>query len=137
MGVESIGTGLKTTLSISGLRVYAPNELPDSINELPAALILPRGVAYKQTFGDATATSIYTFRIVLLLTKQDAPSAFNEILDYIEPTGTKSLVAKVAADRTLNSSCDTSWVSDNLGLGTTNWGRVSYLSTEFLLEAYA
>ena len=136
MGMESIGTGIKSTINISGLRVYASNELPDSVNELPALLILPSGVRYKQTFGDSTATSIYSFRLIIVLSRADTPSAFNAILDYAEQTGDKSIVAKVAADRTLSGSCDTSWVSDNLGIGSTKWGNTSYLTTEFLLEAY-
>jgi len=135
MGIETIGTGLKTILEgISGLRVFAPNELPDSIPEFPAALILPGETNYEAAMG---GDYDWTLRVLILLGKQDTPSAFNEILDYIEPTGAKSVITKVKADPTLDSSCDTSRVIRNLGVGATMWGGIAYLSTEFEIAIYA
>lgn len=134
MGIEAIGTGLKTTLSISGLRVFAPNELPDSVNQLPAALILPGETNYGTSFG---ADYNYSLRILILVAKQDSPSAFNKILDYIEPTGSSSVLAKVKADRTLDGSCEDCKVLRNLGVGATVWGGITYLSTEFEVAIWA
>ena len=49
MGIEAIGDGIKTRLNtIAGLRVYAPKEVPDSL-ELPCALILPGESIYATT----------------------------------------------------------------------------------------
>ena len=79
MSLETIGNGIKTRLAtISGLKVFAPNELPDSINQLPAALILPGETSYDATFDDKAD---YRFRIIIVATKQDAPSALNRLLD--------------------------------------------------------
>ena len=127
MGIEAVGTGLKAVLSISGLHVYAPNELPDTPT-IPAAIILPG-----ETIYDATFDNSYDFkvRLILLLAKQDMPSAAGRILDYIEPTGDLSVLAKLKADKTLNSTCDSSQVIRNLGVGSTVWGGITYLSTEF------
>jgi hypothetical protein len=135
MGIESIGTGLKTVLSaISGLRVFAPSELPDSVNDLPCALILLGETDYNADFSD---NHDLNFRILILLAKQDAPSAFNKIIDYIEPTGSSSILATIEADLTLSSTCDTCKVVKNLGIGATNWGGITYLSTEFEIAIYA
>jgi len=129
MGIESIGTGLKTVLDgISKLRVYAPNQLPDSVNQLPAALILPGEASYDQDFS---ADYDYMLRVVIIIAKQDSPSAFNKILDYIEPTGDYSVLATVQASPTLGDTCAAAVVKRNLGVGATNWGGINYLSTEF------
>jgi len=71
------------------------------------------------------------------MTKQDSPSAFNKIYDYIEPTGTSSVLAKIEADLTLGGTCDTCRVIRNSGMGATNWGGITYLSTEFEIAIYA
>ena len=133
MSLETIGNGIKTRLqTISGLKVFAPNELPDAINQFPCALILPGETRYHAMFsGDAD----YIFRILILFTKQDAPSALNKMLDYIELTGTYSVKAAIEADGTLNGSADSSEVKRNLGIGVTSWGGYNYLSTEFELLA--
>jgi len=129
MSLETIGTGIKTRLqTISGLQVFAPNELPDTINHFPTALILPGETRYNAHFG---GDADYILRIIVLITKQDQPSALNKLLDYIELTGTYSVKAAIDADTTLNGSADDCRVTRNLGIGTTDWGGVGYLSTEF------
>ena len=127
MGIETAGTGLKTALDISGLRVYAPNELPDSVNP-PCALILAGETNYEAAFE---ADYDYILRLIILVAKQDSPSAFDKILPYIEPTGSSSVIAKVKAAPTLGGNCDVARVRRNLGIGATNWGGIMYLSTEF------
>lgn len=134
MGIEAIGDGIKVNLNtIAGLRVYAPKELPDSL-ELPCALILP-GVSEYATAYDQDYD--LTFRIVICIAKQDTPSAFNAILDYIEAVGVKSIFAAIDADRTLNASCGTCKLQRNLGVGSTAWGGIIYLSTEFELAIWS
>lgn len=134
MSLEAIGSGIKTRLeTIPGLKVFAPNALPDAINQFPAALILPGETNYNAMFsGDAN----YVFRVIILITKQDTPSALGKLLDYIELTGTYSVKAAIETDSTLNGSADDSRVSRNLGIGATVWGGYSYLSTEFLLDVW-
>lgn len=131
MTLKTIGTGIKTRLeTISGLRVFAPNELPDSINQFPCALILPGDVTYDATFDDAADLR---YRILLLVSKQDSPSAFNKLLDYLEVTGTYSVKAAIEADSTLGGTASDCRVSNNKGASSTVWGGHMYLSTEFEL----
>lgn len=134
MAMEAMGAGLKTILStISGLHIYAPAELPDSIDP-PCALILPGETLYDIDF-DADYDCV--LRLVILIAKPDQPSAINKILDYIEPTGVNSIVAAVKVDRTLSSSCADAKVIRNLGVGFTTWGGINYISTEFIIQIWS
>ena len=134
MGIETIGTGIKVLLdTIAQLRVYAPNEIPDSL-ELPCALILPGPSEYATAY-DLSYDLIY--RIVVCVAKQDTPSAFNKILDYIDTTGAKSIWLKLNADTTLNGTADASKLVSNTGVGYTPWGAIVYLSTEFELQVWS
>ncbi len=129
MGIEAVGDGLKVNLSaIAGLRIFALKELPDKIPETPCVLILLGETEYDTSFS---ADYDFILRVIIFLAKQDSPSAFNSILDYIEATGASSVVAKVQADRTLNASCQDCKVTKNLGIGATTWGGITYLTTEF------
>jgi hypothetical protein len=135
VSIETIGTGLKTRLdTITGLRVFAPNELPGSANELPAAFIIPGGVDYNSDFS---ANYALTFRVVIAVTRQDEATAHDAILTYMEPSGTNSVLAAIEADRTLNGTCDTARVLRNLGIRTWTMGGVDYLATEFEVLVYA
>ena len=134
MGIETIGLGIKTRLNtIAKLRVYAPSEMPDTL-ELPCALILPGVSEYAQAYD---LDYDLAFRIVICVAKQDTPSAFNDILDYIEAVGAKSVFAAIHADLTLNGSCDTCKLQRNLGVGGIVWGGIGYLSTEFELAIWS
>uniref|UniRef100_A0A6H1ZQI4 Putative tail protein n=1 Tax=viral metagenome TaxID=1070528 RepID=A0A6H1ZQI4_9ZZZZ len=134
MGIEAIGDGIKTRLdTIAGLRVYAPKQLEDKL-ELPCALVLLGPSSYATTY-DPDYDCV--FRIVVCLAKQDTPSAFNNMLDYIEPAGAKSIFAAVNGDNTLNGSCSASKLARNLGIGNTVWGGIVYLSTEFELQVWS
>jgi len=138
VGLESIGDGIKTRLAtISALKaVYAPKELRDTYNSFPCAIIMPGETNYDQTFT-ATGTYISRFRIIVLISKGDTPSALNKLMDYMEPTGTNSIKAAIYGDSTLNGSADDCELDRNLGYGIMTFGRVTYLSTEFDLVVYA
>ncbi|MBA7602019.1 hypothetical protein ES703_09104 [subsurface metagenome] len=136
MGIETIGTGIKTRLqTISALRkVYAPNELRDSINSFPSAIIMPAPTDYDQSFDGLFKT---LWRIIVLISKQDTPSALNKLIDYMEPTGTNSIKAAIYGDCTLNGTADDCELQRNLGFGFMAFGGINYLSTEFELIVYA
>lgn len=135
MNIESIGDGLKVALAeittISA--VYAPKEIPDTLNSSISALILPGETEFDETFGDDHSA---TFRIIIVLGKNDQPSALNKILDYITPTGVSSVLAALKADRTLGGACEDLKVLRNLGTGSIIWGGIVYLSTEFEVIVY-
>lgn len=135
MGLEAIGNGLKTRLqTISDLaRVYAPNELPNTINEFPVALILPGETEFNRTFTNKITV---TLRVLILVSKQDNPTALSRLLDYIDPTGSDSVYAAIAGDSTLNSNAEDAFVTRCSGAGATTWGGYVYLSTEFEVICY-
>lgn len=129
MSVETIGTGLKTAIAtITGLQVFAPNELPDTINSYPAAIVLPGVLKYHRTHDDMWDTS---FRIVVLFAKQDTPSAMAKMVPYMELSGTYSIKAAIENDRQLGGVADDLRVETCSGAGYTTWGGVTYLSTQF------
>lgn len=129
MSIEAIGDGLKTTLSIAGLRVYSLKELPDKVST-PSAVMALGETEYHSAYGSPYDAD-FTIRLIILLGKSDTPSAANKMLDYIEPDGARSIPKEVEADPTLAASCQAAIVIKNLGLTVTNWGGVEYLSTEF------
>ncbi len=133
--MEAMGNGLKVRLqTISDIkRVFACNELPNVVNEFPVALILPGEVEFNQSFTNKIDV---TFRILILMSKQDNPTAYNRLLDYIDPTGSDSVYAAISGDQTLGGSADAAFVTKCSGAGATIWGGQVYLSTEFEVVAY-
>ncbi len=136
MAVEAIGTGIKATILATigtGLRVYATNEIPDTL-ELPCVLIMLGPGKYATAF-DGSFDQV--FRLILCIAKQDSPAAFNKLLDYVDDVGAKSLFAALDADRTLNATCSASKLDNHSGAGSTQWGKIAYLSTEFELQVWS
>jgi hypothetical protein len=136
VSIESIGTGVKTTILAaipSGLRVYATNEIPDSL-ELPCVLVMMGTGEYATTF---LRTFDQAFRLILCIAKQDSPSAFVRLLDYVNEAGGSSLFAALDADRTLDGTCSASKLASHTGAGSTTWGGTVYLSTEFELQVWS
>jgi hypothetical protein len=138
VSIKAIGSGIKTNLgSVTGLKhIYAPNELPESVNEFPAAVIQHVGTAYGISMGGDSAHDRHDFTIKVLLTNQDQPTAFNALLDYLARTGDNSIVQKLRADKTLAGSASGFTVISNSGQSLITWGGVQYLGTEFSLEVY-
>jgi len=136
VSIEAIGTGIKTTILTTiatGLRVYASNEIPDSL-ELPCVLIMVGPGKYATAF-DSSFDQV--FRLILCLAKQDSPAAFNKLLDYVDDVGARSLFAALNADRTLGATCSTSKLDSHSGAGSTQWGNIAYLSCEFELQVWS
>ena len=136
MSIEAVGTGIKTTILTTiptGLRVYATNEIPDSL-ELPCVIVM-LGPGDYATAYDSSYDQV--FRLIVCVAKQDSPSAFNRLLDYIDDVGAKSIFAALDADRTLNASCSASKCASHSGAGSTAWGNQVYLSTEFQLQVWS
>ena len=136
MSMLEIGDGLKTRLqTIHGLRVYSIKELPDSVNQFPTALILPGETTYVTTLN--STNSDYSFRVILLFSKQDTPSAISKMLPYMAVSGDKSVVAAIHGDRTLDGNAEDVKVILNHGVSGLTWGGVIYLSTEFAVQVWA
>jgi hypothetical protein len=133
--IETIGDGLKTrlqTIAATSLRqVYAPDEIPDQVNAPPVALILPGTIQYHGSHGNQWRP---TFRILVLMTKQDQPSALAKLLPLMEPTGAASIKAAIEGDRTLGGIDVDAMVVSNSGFGPITWAGTTYLGTEFEVE---
>lgn len=138
MSIEAIGSGIKTNItSCTGLKhIYAPSEMPESVNEFPAAIIQHTGTAYGITMGGDSSHDRHDFTIKVLLTNQDQPTAFNALLDYLARTGTNSIVQKIRADQTFGGAASGVTVISNSGQSLITWGGIQYLGTEFALEVY-
>ena len=131
MGVESIGEALGVRLkTINNLRVYTPDKLPKTVNQFPCALIMPGTISYHDTHGGASYYTII-YRVIIAVTNQDQPEKLNKLFDYIEPSGTYSVVAAIEGDRTLGGTASGCMVFTNAGIGFTTWGGQNLLSTEF------
>ena len=134
-GLKAIGSGLKTQIeTISDIaHVYAPNELPNVVNEFPSAIILPGETTYDESFTNKIGVS---FRILILISKQDNPAALNRLLDYMDTSGSDSVYAAIGGDTTLGGACDFTLLISCSGAGATTWGGYVYLSTEFIVRCY-
>ena len=136
MGMLEIGDGLKIRLeTIRGLRVHSTKELPDSINQFPSAVILPGETTYVTSLR--SNDSDYNFRVILLFSKQDTPSAISKMLPYLAPSGEKSVVEAIHGDRTLDGNAEDVKVVSNRGISSLTWGGTAYLATEFLVQVWA
>lgn len=141
MGLLAIGQGLKTRLltipSFKG--VYAPDELPVAVNMFPSALIIPTPTDYHRAMP-LTKHADYSFRIPILMARQDQAIAFGIIATFIAnygDTDTKeSVIVAIEADRTLGGVAGDTIVRRNSGFGKIEWGNpaIPYYSTEFIVE---
>ena len=136
MNILEIGDGIKTRLqTIQGLKIYSCKELPDSINQFPAALIIPGETAYVTTLSSTDAD--YNFRVILAFSRADSPSAISKMLPYIGVDGDESIVEAIHGDVTLDGQVETSKVTRNLGIASLTWGGQIYMSTEFLIQVWS
>lgn len=125
---EAIATALKT---ISGLRVY--DTAPESIGELPAAYILPRGGSYDSTFGGSME---HRLEVVLLVQRGGSLSEAQDQLDsYLAASGTKSIKAAVdAAD--LTGHADTIRLEGYRDYGGMEFAGQGYLGCKFDITVF-
>lgn len=103
MTLATVRAGLAARLeTISGLRVYTTP--PDSVQELPAAVIAFRGpvATYDHVLG--APDTKYRFEVLLLVGSADEGQAQQDLEPYVNPTGASSV--KAAVDGTLGGNAD-------------------------------
>jgi len=134
MGLETIGTGIKTRLqTISALkRVYAPNETPESINEWPVAVITHDSTPAALTMG--SNHWLHRFTVMLLVTDQDSASAFDKLIPFKEGTGTSSVEAALRGDVTLGGVASAVINIEKGEDSILSYGGQQYLGTTFDFE---
>lgn len=138
-GIEAAGQGLKTRLETIKTansdyckRVYAPDELPDSLNELPCFVIFVKNIEYNESH-DGGMTVIYGVQVIM--TKTDSPGRAEMLIDYMEESGNYSINAAVNSDYTLGGTCGGAVLKRCGGISTIEWGGIKYFALEFEVEA--
>ena len=133
MTLATIRTGIQTRLqTISGLRVF--DRPPDSVNDYPCALILPKGGEYDTEFGAGTK---YTFEITILVSRAaDVDRAQTKIDPYIDRSGAKSVYAAVDGDVTLGGAAETCRVTGFKDYGGFEYGGILYFGVKFDVEIW-
>ena len=127
--IENARDGVKALLeNIAGLRVY--DHEPESVNELPAALIRfdSRGAAL--TLSGSTFTGILT--VTVLLSKADRQQASEEIGAYMDPLGTKSIEAQLDSDNTWGGNVDDGRVTKVGGVRDVDIAGGRFLAAELV-----
>tara|TARA_R110000787_G_scaffold135015_2_gene247346 strand:- start:1487 stop:1909 length:423 start_codon:yes stop_codon:yes gene_type:complete len=104
---SDIAAGIATTLRGNVTELLAFDFPPDSVNQFPAAVVIPEPIDTEIVIQGNTINP--TFRIVFLVGSADAAEGFRALYDHIDPVEAgKSLLAAVRADRTMNGSVDDS-----------------------------
>ena len=102
--LKDLKDGLKTRLeTISGLRVY--DQPPSSPNEFPCAVIVTGDVDYQLAFAGNTFGVELLVHILLAQAAQPL-KAWEDLDNYLNPVGTKSIRATVEGDQTLGGAAD-------------------------------
>ncbi len=133
MTLAAVRDGLVTSLgSISGLRVYEVP--PDSVPQLPAAIISQGEplANYDQVMGAADV--LYSFQIMLLVSSASEDQAWADLEPYIDPTGASSV--KAAVDGTLGGNADWARVGQVGKAGRVTFNRAPYWGLTFPVEVY-
>ena len=123
--------GLVTLLStISGLRVL--DYPPESLNELPAAVVLFEARDAAQAIGGSSFVG--RLKVVLLVSSADTKEAYDTLDKLMDPLGTTSIEAAVDSDNTWSSKVDDGRLVsiDNVGRRKL-WGG-TYVSANLHME---
>lgn len=118
---DAIKTALTTITSLKA--VY--DTMPESIGDLPAVAIAPRGGTYHSTF-DSTKLA-HSFELTLFIPKgQSFAEAQDELDAYIAPSGASSILAAVEAAN-LSGHADSIMV-----MGYRDYGGLEYAGLQFI-----
>lgn len=133
MNLDSIRTGIGTRLAtISGLRFHP--RIPDAL-EPPAVFLSLTSITYDDDFdGDSTVL----FDLVLCVTGVDAPRGQELLEQYLNNTGSKSIIAAIHGDSDLAGAAHSVRVvaADQLDR-TYNVAGSDYIGARFVLEVLA
>ena len=116
--------------AIDKLRVH---DFPSNRIEPPAAVLSLPETPYDVTLGGRTDN--WEFPLWVLVAKADDKSSYGEMNDYMEASGSRSILAAIEADRTLGGACDTVAVTRARPMFATVAGT-EFLAVEFTLEAF-
>jgi hypothetical protein len=129
MTIKTICAAIKTRLStISGLRVYKPEEITEGMPECPAVVIIPPKNDYHRSHDGQIESK---FRLTLFLQKQDLGTAMGQIIDYVDISGANSIPYALEGDRSLGGTASDIICKSSSETTAFTDGGVDYLSIEF------
>jgi hypothetical protein len=131
MNIDSIRDGLVTRLAtISGLRTHP--RVPDLV-EPPAAFVNVTGVVYGNTFDGACTVR---GEIVLLVARVDGNRGQENLDDYLNTSGAKSVSAAIAGDLDLAGAAHSVQLTEAQDYGGSFLvGDIAYIGCRFVWEA--
>lgn len=132
MTTTTIYESLKTTIeaAVSPMRVYPRG--PESVNELPAATLIPQTFDPVQTFGGTLAS--YTTELVIYVASADEELAWEKAQDFLDNSGSNSISAAVATDPTLTASVEGIFVRAGNAAVREVFSGVNYVTVSFIIE---
>jgi len=119
--ITNIRNGLQTRLeTISGLQVY--DHEPDGMSVTPAASIVFAGWTPHETFSATRPAGSATYRFIITVRLSGAvpEEQWQALDDYINPTGTNSILAAIDGDDTLGSVVDYTVISPGEAIEVTD-----------------
>jgi hypothetical protein len=125
---------LKTVIEagVSGLRVYP--RVPSSVNELPAAIIVPVNRDAVITMGGTL--SMQTVRISVYVASVDNEQAWETAQNYQGATGSVSIQAAIDSNPTLGGAVDCALIRTTEIVQREAFGAGDYVVAEFTVEIW-
>ena len=134
MNITDIRQGIEDNLeTVSGLRAYS--EIPDN-PVTPCAVITLNNISYDQAFQKGLTE--FSFNITVIVGRFSVVQAQQNLNDYANNDGDKSIKTAIESDRSLSGSAvDVRVVSmDSISALDLNDGN-NYLGMEFSVTVYA
>jgi hypothetical protein len=132
--ISQVKDGLKTAINtVSGLRAF--DYQPDQVNP-PFAWPTLDTVTYHQT-GMNNGGVVMNFTITLVVNRASERTAQDQLDQYMNWDGAKSLRAAIEADRTLGGVCDDLIVTNAENLTNIDANDTLYLAVDFKVTVYA
>ena len=132
--ISQVKDGLKTAINtVSGLRAF--DYQPDQVNP-PFAWPTLDTVTYHQT-GMNNGGVVMNFTLTLVVNRASERTAQDQLDQYMNWDGAKSLRAAIEADRTLGGVCDDLIVTNAENLTNIDANDTLYLAVDFKVTVYA
>ena len=112
---------------IGGLRVF--DYTPDSVHEFPAAIVRLESRESVETLGGGAVRG--SLCVEVLVSAADGKQAEEELGEFIEPNGTRSIEAASKVDSTWGGAVDDGRLVSVDNIGTRKLGGANCLGAEF------
>ncbi len=134
MSITDIRNGLETNLeTVAGLRAYS--EIPEN-PQVPCAVVQLQTIEYDQAFQKGLV--FYNFEITVIVGRFSVQQAQENLNDYADNKGAKSVKTAIESDKTLSGTAFDVHVTTMTGISALdlNDGN-NYLGMTFSVTVYA